>query len=120
MLFLVYGSASMGATVHLHYCMDQFAGWSLWHADNDQCGKCGMDEKKNDCCKDEHQSVKLKTEHEKTTAAYAQLTGVAVCAVSPVTVEVNTLLTSASAPFSDVPPELPSQRLHILHCTFLI
>ena len=120
LLFLVYGSASIGATVHSHYCMDKFAGWSLWHGSHDTCSKCGMDESKNDCCKDEHQSVKLKAEHEKTAAAFVQATDAAVCVTYYIDVPEKTIFTSTSAPFSDVPPELPSQRLHILHCIFLI
>lgn len=120
MLFLVYGAASIGATVHSHYCMDKFAGWSLWHADNEQCGKCGMDENKNDCCKDEHQSVKLKTEHEKTTVAFTQATDAPVCVIGNIVVPERTVFTLTTTTFPDVPPELPSQQLHILHCTFLI
>ena len=46
----------MGATVHLHYCMDKFINWSLLKG-GDKCNKCGM-EKDDGCCKDENKFVK--------------------------------------------------------------
>ena len=60
LLLLIYGSATMGATIHMHYCMNEFVGWNLWHSDKEnECGKCGMKEKKGGCCKDEHKQLKL-------------------------------------------------------------
>ena len=66
---LIYGSATMGATVHLHYCMDELVGWSLWHSENEECGRCGMKEDKTGCCKDEHKHFKLKADHQKAATA---------------------------------------------------
>jgi hypothetical protein len=42
LLLLIYGSATMGATVHMHYCMNEFVSWSLLHSKDDICGRCGM------------------------------------------------------------------------------
>jgi len=40
--------------------MNEFVGWNLWHGDKDnECGKCGMKEKKGGCCKDEHKQIKI-------------------------------------------------------------
>jgi hypothetical protein len=56
-LAVFYLASSVGATVHLHYCMDKLINWSLLKGDGDKCDKCGM--KKDDgCCKDEHKFVK--------------------------------------------------------------
>lgn len=66
LLFVIYGSTSVGATIHIHYCMNEFVGWHLWHSDKEnECGKCGMKEQKGGCCKDEHKPVKLSTDQNK-------------------------------------------------------
>lgn len=50
----------MSATIHLHYCINEFVGSSLWHGEKDsKCGKCRMTEKKGGCCNDEHKQLKL-------------------------------------------------------------
>ena len=51
-----YLVSSVGATVHLHYCMDKFINWSLLKG-GEKCNKCGM-EKDGSCCKDENKFVK--------------------------------------------------------------
>ena len=55
-LAVFYLASSVGATVHLHYCMDKFINWSLLKG-GDKCNKCGM-EKDGGCCKDENKFVK--------------------------------------------------------------
>ena len=55
-LAFFYLASSVGATVHLHYCMDKFINWSLLKG-GDKCSKCGM-EKDGGCCKDENKFVK--------------------------------------------------------------
>jgi len=112
----------MGATIHMHFCMDKFVGWSLWHSDKDKkCGKCGMKEKKGGCCKDEHKQVKLNTEHQKSTAAnYIQF----LDATALVTYFSSFSFKAAPAPLNfpafNSPPKIPGERLYILHCVFLI
>jgi hypothetical protein len=40
--------------------MNEFIGWNLWHNDKEnECGKCGMKDKKGGCCKDEQKQLKL-------------------------------------------------------------
>jgi hypothetical protein len=56
-LAIFYLSFSVGATVHVHYCMDRLVNWSLLNTEGDKCGKCGM-EKDGGCCKDEDKFVK--------------------------------------------------------------
>jgi hypothetical protein len=122
LLLLIYGTASMGATIHLHYCMNEFVGSSLWHGEKDnKCGKCGMKEKKGGCCKDEHKQLKLKTEHQKSAIApYFQLLD-APALVTPIAA-FNFKGTVAPLTFtlSHAPPNTPEERLYILHCIFII
>jgi len=122
LLLLIYGSATMGATIHMHYCMNEFVGWSLWHGKKDkECGKCGMKEKKGGCCKDEHKQVKLKTEHQKSaTAQYIQFLDVPAL-VTPLTdFSFKGTPIALDFPVSNAPPKIPRERLYILHCVFLI
>lgn len=122
LLLSIYGSATMGATIHMHYCMNKFVGWSLWHGEKDkECGKCGMKEKKGGCCKDEHKQVKLKTEHQKSaTAQYVQFLDVPALVVPMVDFSFKGTPISLDFPVSNAPPKIPRERLYILHCFFLI
>jgi hypothetical protein len=112
----------MGATIHMHYCMNEFVGSSLWHGKKDQeCSKCGMKEKKGGCCKDEHKQVKLKAEHQKSaTAQYIQLLNVPALVTPIIDFGFKGESISLNFPVSNAPPKIPNQRLYILHCVFLI
>jgi hypothetical protein len=66
-LAFLYLSTSLGATVHLHYCMGKLVSWGLVNHENKDSGICGMPEKAADktcviaklgCCRDEHKQVK--------------------------------------------------------------
>jgi|SRR5450432_2901486 hypothetical protein len=66
-LAFVYLSTSMGATIHLHYCMGKLASWGLIDHESKNCAQCGMVKKtsssncmaaKMDCCRDEHKQIK--------------------------------------------------------------
>src|SRR5450432_3882623 len=66
-LAFVYLSSSMGATIHLHYCMGKLASWGLIDHESKSCAQCGMTKRspasqcmaaKMNCCKDEHKQIK--------------------------------------------------------------
>ena len=69
-LAVFYLASSVGATVHLHYCMDKLINWSLLNKEGDECDKCGM-EKDGGCCKDENKFVKNNVD-QKVTGLAAQ------------------------------------------------
>lgn len=121
---VVYGFASIGATLHTHYCMGEYVGTTLVENKNSKCGKCGMKEsnKKNGCCKDEHKEFKLKTDQQKASVA-----GFSHIVFAPVvlpqyqdykiaTPHVTKLCYSNYHP----PPDIHNQNLQVLYCTFLI
>ena len=65
-LAFVYLSTSMGATIHLHYCMGKLASWGLINHESKNCAYCGMVKQNPDsqsamakkgCCKDEHKQI---------------------------------------------------------------
>ena len=113
----------MGATVHLHYCMNKFVGWSLFHGKDDTCGKCGMTEKdKEGCCKDEHQHFKLTTDHQKGNASQLVSFNATPGLINPViNFTIHSCATvSETDPASHAPPAINRKRLHILYSVFLI
>ncbi|MBC7874102.1 MAG: hypothetical protein H7Y01_08910 [Ferruginibacter sp.] len=123
LLLFIYGSATMGATVHLHYCMNEFVGWSLFKDKDEKCGKCGMEEQdKEGCCNDEHKQFKLKVDHQK--AGVAQFVNLLNSPVLPVAVcDFNFhsyLNINERFPTCHAPPGISNLRLHVLHSTFLI
>ena len=70
-LSIFYITASLGATIHLHYCMDTLVSRSL-QVDHDRpCSKCGMSKQDTKgCCKDEQEHVKLQTD-QKTSERFS-------------------------------------------------
>ena len=124
-LFLVaYGFASIGATLHTHYCMGEYVGTTLVENKNTKCGKCGMkeDAKKKGCCKDEHKKFKLKTDQQKVSVADFAHAVFAPIILQPyqdckiASLQVTKLCYSNYHP----PPGIHNQNLQVLYCTFLI
>lgn len=119
---MVYGAASVGATVQFHYCMNKLVGSSIGHTtEKKKCSKCGMKEKKGGCCKDEQKQVKLTADQEKasnsihftapfipTLLAFYQYN------------QVIALPISVAFPTSNAPPNSNKLRLHVRNCVFLI
>jgi len=60
---MFYMLVSSGIAMEIHYCMGKRAGVEFYHTENDKCSRCGMTEKKNGCCHDEHQFHKLNDFH---------------------------------------------------------
>jgi hypothetical protein len=78
-LAVIYLSTSMGATVHLHYCMGKLFSWGLANPDKKNCGHCGMAKSNTDshcmaikggCCKDTHTIVKFDKDQKTTELTY--------------------------------------------------
>jgi hypothetical protein len=123
LLLLIYGSATVGATAHLHYCMNEFVGWSLFHSKDDKCGKCGMEEKDNDgCCKDEHKHFKLKVDHQKADVGqYINLVTTPVLSIPVIDFSFQfSYNNNIGYPTCHAPPDTGEKRLYVLHCVFLI
>ena len=123
-LAFLYITASVGATVHLHYCMDKLVNWGLWHNNDKKCGKCGMEksqEKENGCCKDEHKQVKLESDH-KGAAAYLLSELISVALPAPVfeLPAINLPTVTEQNPLSHAPPRSCNIAVYIRNCVFLI
>lgn len=122
-LSLVYLTSSVGATVHLHYCMDKLIGWSLNGAAGNKCDKCGMEKKDSKgCCKDEHKQVKLQNDQKLATIVGANL-------VSPGGIPEHSMngfqlwqFPSAAAcfPLKHSPPDERPVSAYLRNCVFRI
>ena len=122
-LAVLYLSSSIGATVHLHYCMDKLIGWSLEHSKGNRCSTCGMikKQKAKSCCKDEYKQLKLQND-QKAAASYQsiQLSSVAILTNFFITPSVNLTSLTEENPLSHAPPGSKSIPLYIRNSVFLI
>ena len=118
-LAVFYLASSVGATVHLHYCMDKLINWSLLKSDGDKCGRCGMD-KDGGCCKDEHKVVKNSFDQKTTESSIEVIKFLPV--TSPVAVyNISEFYSSLihEYPVSNAPP-INGKGIYIRNCVFRI
>ena len=124
-LAFVYICTSMGATIHMHYCMGKMANWSLDSNTSKNCGKCGMeksDKKDNGCCNDKDKFIKNETDQNAAETGFQvmQLNGAAL----PVSyIEIpppNFSSISEESPIIHSPPRSSSIAVYILNRSFRI
>jgi hypothetical protein len=71
LLAIVYLVVSSGLIMELHHCMGKLAGSSVslfGNQHNEKCGKCGMEDRTKDCCKDEVKLVKIQDSHKQVSS----------------------------------------------------
>jgi hypothetical protein len=123
-LLVTYTFSSIGATIHLHFCMNKFVGTNLFHNDNEACGKCGMkeDATKKGCCKDEVQKIKITDEHQKSISEFGSFISFVIILIENYFTEftLNKFETTVSSTTFHPPPNIQYQNLQILYSTFLI
>jgi hypothetical protein len=122
-LAMLYVSTSTGATIHLHYCMDKFVGWKLWHDDSNKCDKCGMEKSHGTkgCCKDEHKQVKLENDHQATeNFQLQQLFSVGVTTTFFELPAISLPSLTEDYPISHAPPRSCTIPAYLRNCVFLI
>ena len=118
-LAVFYLASSVGATVHLHYCMDKFIDWSLLKGDGDKCNKCGM-EKEGGCCKDENKFVKNNVD-QKIAESSIQLEQMAAVATPAAFIYTSEHYFSSSIqeyPRGNAPPRNNGIGIYILNNVF--
>jgi len=117
---ILYLGLSTEATVHLHFCMNKFVGWSLFSIENNHCGNCKM--KKASCCKEEIKQVKIFGEQQKYD--FQQSLNNALYAfelVLPYLYQKNSSTTTKHICFNDYSqPLLQNNKRQTLLCTFRI
>lgn len=132
-LALVYLTTSIGATMHMHYCMDKLVSWGLSKSANDKksCPSCGIAKAKTDkhcvketegCCKDEYKHVKLDKD-QKIAENFIHLaksaTEVITQVFSEYTFEYISSLTE-EYPLTHAPPRTGNVALFVRNCVFRI
>lgn len=121
----LYISTSVGATVHVHYCMGKLAGWEIGIAESKTCGKCGMQkslQKQNGCCNDENRLIQNNTDQRITESAFqlTQSTTIAI-PVSFFEIPLATIFSvTIDKPGNNSPPRLGAMPIFILNCNFRI
>src|ERR1022692_2370213 len=121
--FIICGFTTVGATVHMHYCMNKYIGASFYHSREKKCANCGMDKSKSKgCCKDEHKFIELKREHQKTGNGYvfSILSNLPVVPAFSFQDQVPASSIIRSYPAIHAPPDKSGQKLYLLDCFFLI
>lgn len=130
-LALVYLVTSMGATVHLHYCMGKLFSWSLVDKDSQNCDECGMPKNgkdarcvsfKDGCCKDTQTHIQLDKDQKATENNYvfSALTVAALPMAVTTLPDHYVVAYIAGYPTTNAPPEPNKVPLFLRNCTFRI
>ena len=125
MLLVIYGSTSVGATIHMHYCMGKLADWGLERKDSKTCPKCGMDKsetKDNGCCKYKHTLLKSTIDQKVTESAF-QVIQLMAAALPVSFIEIishDFLSVTEENPISHAPPRSSRVAVYVRNCVFLI
>ena len=124
-LAFLYISTSVGATVHVHYCMGKLAGWELGLAETKNCDKCGMQkslQKQNGCCNDESRLIQNNTDQRITEPAFNFTQSVTVATpVSFFELPAPVIFSIVTANYGvHSPPPVSTVAVYIRNCVFLI
>ena len=123
-LAIVYISTSIGATVHVHYCMGKLAEWGVGHKESSSCGKCGMEQsikRENGCCKDENKFIKNNVDQKGVEAACQTFHSVAIAPVAFIELPVVSIFSvTEENPSSHAPPRDSGVAIYIRNCVFRI
>lgn len=125
LLTLLYISTSTGATIHMHYCMGELAGWGLGHTESKTCSKCGMENaetKENGCCNDEHTFLKNNTDQKVTESTFReiQLVTTALPAFFIPILSFDYTRVTKTNPISHIPPLDHVVPIYIFDCIYRI
>ena len=131
-LAILYLNTSIGATIHLHYCMDKLVAWDLGNKeDNIVCPYCGMAKTattdqhcgsdSKGCCKDEQKHVKIEKDQKATENNF----DFSKVLFQPITISysdnnVNYNATYLEYPISNSPPGTRNIPLFVRNCVFRI
>ncbi|MES2648127.1 MAG: hypothetical protein V4717_14715 [Bacteroidota bacterium] len=124
-LAILYMGTSIGATMHMHYCMGKLAAWSFSFNKSDACPKCGMEKavtKAKGCCSDEQKTFKASTDQKVANLSFQAIYSIAAAIPSDfVDAPANRVISITEAnPLSKGPPLANSIAIYIRNRVFLI
>jgi hypothetical protein len=130
-LAFLYLSTSMGATIHLHYCMGKLISWGLMSHESGNCDYCGMSKNrshtndltaKKNCCKDDNKQIKTAGDQKLPQAEY-QFLKFSQDAPAAGFLSIPSFLipsVTLAQPTSHAPPIIGKQPAFLLNCNFRI
>ncbi|MDO6429964.1 hypothetical protein Q4E93_05180 [Flavitalea sp. BT771] len=130
-LAVVYLSTSMGATVHMHYCMGKLFSWGLVNQESQNCGLCGMPKSnkgghcmtmKDGCCKDKQTQIKLDKDQKNSEPAYEvfSLPYETITTSLPVLADIYAVSHIVGHPTANAPPNPGKVPVFLRNCSFRI
>jgi hypothetical protein len=128
-LAFVYLSTSMGATIHLHYCMGKLASWGLIDHESKNCTQCGMVKAtsgshqmavKMDCCRDEHKQIKTDKDQKLFPSEFFKYNNLSqvISLDEPVLQGIRAFTISIEYPNTNAPPLSGKLPLFVLYRNF--
>jgi hypothetical protein len=128
-LAIVYLSSSVGATIHLHYCMGKLASWGLINHENKNCEGCGMVKNttashsmatKMDCCRDEHKQIKTDKDQKLFPSEFFKLNNLSqvIALHDPAIQSIKAFSISTEYPNTNAPPLLDKLPIFVLYHNF--
>ena len=130
-LAFIYLSTSMGATLHLHYCMDKLVSWGFLDQESKDCSFCLMPKKDNHqqflsekkgCCKDEHKLIKTDKDQKIIPAELQLLKHFPCGSADNYLVHPDLRISSFTVqhPTANSPPRIGKVTIFLLHRNFRI
>ena len=118
---VLYMGAATGATVHLHYCMNELVSLRFFKKEQGKCSKCGMKESKDNCCKEEQKLLKLDAGHKASETAFHlfKLAPAVIYYISDFPFTERSSITE-EYPLSHAPPRCRKINSYILNRNFRI
>lgn len=130
-LAIVYLSTSMGATVHLHYCMGRLVSWGLTEHSGESCGFCGMEKMPvsgessvgtKSCCHEESMQIRNDKDQKSAQEVIQVITAAPSVAELPQPQWLDAVIFSAvkAQPVSHGPPLTAWVPVYLRNCNFRI
>jgi hypothetical protein len=128
-LAFIYLSSSMGATIHLHYCMGKLASWGLIDHESKNCTQCGMlkqsasshsKELKTECCRDEHKQIKTDKDQKLTPSEFLKYNSLSrdIAFNEPAVQSAGYFSVCTEYPNTNAPPLIDNLPLFVLYSNF--
>ncbi len=124
-LAFIYMGTSVGATMHLHYCMGKLADWSLSAVEVTSCPECGMEKellKAKGCCSDEQQMIKMAADQKAAQSSFQAINffDVALPAALVEVPQVHIASITEANPVGNAPPDAAGVPIYIRNRDFRI
>jgi hypothetical protein len=130
-LAIVYLSTSLGATIHLHYCMGRLVSWGLTEHSGKSCGFCGMQKMPasgecslgaKTCCHEESMQIRNDKDQKSAQELFQVMKAAPAVADLPQPARMDAAIFSPvkAQPASNGPPLMALVPVYLRNCNFRI